>query len=274
MKAGHRMFLDRRVPEQRRAWETGLYEDEVLSITTSLVPEDGVFLDVGANVGFYACAVGARIAPRGGTVYAFEPVSSNRRLLRRNVALNRLGDAVTVVPLALGAERGRLVMRRVPVGRAANAVGENMFSDWDRQDVDRKLWPSEEVEVIPLDDWSDSLRRCDVIKVDVEGADLLVLRGGARTIDQFRPVIVAEFNPYWMRQIGQSIDDVRRFAGGADYRIVRLFGRRFLPLPPTHTDADEEVPSYVLFPEEHAQELPEALHESDETPERRSPAGN
>jgi FkbM family methyltransferase len=104
-------------------------------------------------------------------------------------------------------------MRRIPVGSAANAVGENMFSDWDRQDVDRHGWPSEEVDVLSLDEWSDRIHRCDVIKVDVEGADLLVLRGGARTIEKFRPVILAEFNPYWMRQIGQSVDDVRRFAG-------------------------------------------------------------
>jgi hypothetical protein len=38
-----------------------------------------------------------------------------------------------------------------------------------------------------------------------------------------------------------------------------LFGDRFLPLLPTHTDADEDVPSYVLLPEERAEELAEAL---------------
>ena len=98
-----------------------------------------------------------------------------------------------------------------------------------------------------------------VLKIDVEGADLLVLLGATQTIKRFRPVIFAEFNPYWMRQIGQSLDDVRRFAKGAGYRVVRLFADRFLPLPPTHTDSDQEVPSYVLLPEEKSAALPDAF---------------
>jgi FkbM family methyltransferase len=259
MRAGYSMFLDRRVPEQRHASETGIYEDEALSVATKLMPDHGVFVDVGANIGFYVCAVGVAVAPTGGEVIAFEPVASNRRRLRKNVALNRLGGVVTVVPLALGAERKRLVMRRVPIGHAANAVGENMFSAWDREDVDRHGWPSEEVDVVPLDEWSHSLRRCDVLKIDVEGADLLVLRGGMQTINRFRPIIFAEFNPYWMRQIGQTLDDVRRFAQGAGYRVARLFGDRFLPLPPTHADSDQEVPNYVLLPEEKSAALPDGL---------------
>ena len=259
MKAGYSMFLDRRVPEQRLASETGIYEDEMLSLATKLMPGDGVFIDVGANIGFYVCVVGAAVARTGGEVFAFEPVSSNRRRLQRNIALNRLEGVVTIVPLALGAGRGKLVMRRAPVGNAANAVGENMFSAWDREAVDRHRWPSEEVDVVPLDEWSHRLRRCDVLKIDVEGADLLVLLGATQTIKRFRPVIFAEFNPYWMRQIGQSLDDVRRFAKGAGYRVVRLFADRFLPLPPTHTDSDQEVPSYVLLPEEKSAALPDAF---------------
>ena len=259
MKAGYRMFLDRRVPEQRLARETGVYEDDVLSVAVKLMPADGVFVDVGANIGFYVCAVGTAVARTGGEVVAFEPVASNRRRLRRNVSLNRLGGVVTIVPLALGADRGRLVMRRVPFGRASNAVGENMFSAWNLEDVDRRGWPSEEVDVLPLDDWSHHLRLCDVLKIDVEGADLLVLQGAAKTIERFRPVILAEFNPYWMRQIGQSLEEVRRFAAESGYRIFRLFDDQFCPLPPGHEDSDHEVPSYVLLPDERGSLLPTGL---------------
>ena len=259
MRAGYRMFLDQRVPEQRLACETGIYEDDVLSLAAKVMPADGVFVDVGANIGFYVCAVGTAVARTGGEVFAFEPVASNRRRLKKNIALNHLEDVATVVPLALGAERGRLVMRRVPFGRAANAVGENMFSAWDREDVDRRGWPSEEVDVLPLDEWGHRLRRCDVMKIDVEGADLLVLRGAVQTIHLLRPIILAEFNPYWMRQIGQSLVDVRRFAEENGYRIIRFFDGRFRPLPPGHEDSEGEVPSYVLLPEERRSGLPDAL---------------
>ena len=134
-----------------------------------------------------------------------------------------------------------------------------MFSAWDREAVDRNGWLSEEVDVLTLDEWSHRLRRCDVLKIDVEGADLLVLLGGMQTIKRFRPIIFAEFNPYWMRQIGQSLDDVRRFVRSVGYRVARLFDYRFLPLPPTHADSDHEVPNYWLVPEEKSAALPDAF---------------
>ncbi len=176
--------------------------------------------------------------------------------------MNRIGSLVTVLPYALGVEPGTLVMRRIPIGDAANAVGENMLSDWDRDSVDRNGWSREEVEVIVLDDWASALTRCDVVKVDVEGADLLVLQGGMETIHRFRPIVLAEFNPYWMKQIHQSLGDVRRFARQVDYRILRLFGDRFLPPGDFYAEDDDsnvEVPSYLLIPEERVAELTEVL---------------
>ncbi len=58
MQGGYLMLADIRVPEQRETWRTGLYEDRVLSPARRLVPDNGVFVDFGANVGFYTCGVG------------------------------------------------------------------------------------------------------------------------------------------------------------------------------------------------------------------------
>jgi FkbM family methyltransferase len=218
------------------------------------VPDGGIFLGI-ANVGFYTCGIGSDLARRGGRVFAFEPESSNRRRLRRNVALNRLAALVTVLPFALGEKRGRLVVRRIPIGDAANAVGENMLSEWDRDAVDRAGWIREEVDLIRLDDWSSHLERCDVIKVDVEGADLAVLTGGISTIMRFRPLILAEFNPYWMKQIGQGMTDIHAHARLTRYDIYRLFGERFRPVGSDHVDREDEVPSYFLVPEERVPEI-------------------
>lgn len=259
MTAGYTMLVDLRIEEQRDVWRTGVYEDRPLSLARRLVPDGGVFVDVGANVGFYTCGVGSDLARRGGTVFAFEPVSANRRRLAQNILVNRLGRVVTVLPCALGVQPGTLVMRRIPIGDAANAVGENMLSAWDRDRVDRNGWAREEVKVLPLDEWSAGLSRCDVVKVDVEGADLLVLQGGAKTIRRFRPVVFAEFNPYWMKQISQSLEDVRQFARRIDYEILRLFGNRFLAIGDLHRDQDDEVPNYLLIPHERVADLSEAL---------------
>jgi FkbM family methyltransferase len=259
MTAGYTMLVDLRLEEQRDAWRTGQYEDLPLSLARRLVPDGGVFVDVGANVGFYTCGVGSELARRGGTVFAFEPVSANRRRLAQNILLNRLVRVVTVLPCALGVEPRTLVMRRIPIGGAANAVGENMLSEWDRDSVNRDGWARETVKVVPLDEWSADLSRCDVVKVDVEGADLLVLRGGTKTIRRFRPVVFAEFNPYWMKQISQNLEDVRQFAREIDYEMLRLFGDRFVAIGDFHRDRDDEVPNYLLIPQERAAALSELL---------------
>ncbi len=66
MTAGYSMLVDLRFQEQREAWRTGVYEDHPLSLARRLVPDGGVFLDIGANVGFYTCGVGSKLARGGG----------------------------------------------------------------------------------------------------------------------------------------------------------------------------------------------------------------
>ncbi len=244
------MLLDLRVPEQREAWRIGDYEPDLMELASRLVPADGVILDVGANIGFFACAIGRRAAEAGARIHCFEPVSSNRARLRRNIRLNGLGATISVHPLALGDRSGTLVMRRVPAGEASNAVGENMLSDWDRGTVDRESWPTEEAELSRLDDWGRDLARCDLIKIDVEGADLLVLRGAVATLARLRPTVLAELNPYWMRQIGQGLDDARALAREIDYAVLRLGSGRWVPLEESHRDGDLDPTAYLLLPRE------------------------
>lgn len=68
------------------------------------------------------------------------------------------------------------------------------------------------------------------MKIDVEGADLNVLVGGRKLLESFRPEILAEFNPYWMKQIGQSFDDVLEFFAPLDYEFFREIDGTFHPL--------------------------------------------
>jgi hypothetical protein len=66
MKHGYRMLVDLKVPEQREAWRTGTYEDRMIGLARKALPDGGVFLDIGANVGFYACGVGVDARRRKG----------------------------------------------------------------------------------------------------------------------------------------------------------------------------------------------------------------
>jgi len=143
----------------------------------------GVFVDVGAYVGFYSVLV----ARRGWRVVAFEPNPINLILLRYNIAFHDVGDRVVIVDKAAGDVHGwaRFSMSSSP--------SESSFTKYLRDEL-RLL--DIVVEVATIDSVLESLGIGDVdnlvMKVDVEGFGLRVLRGARRTIERFRPFILFE----------------------------------------------------------------------------------
>lgn len=128
----------------------------------------GLAVDVGAGVGnhtlWFAAVCGLR-------VIAVEPLDHER--LTRNVALNELGELVTVWPLALGDKAGRGKVTGAP----AHVIGASFPADG--------LVP-----VGLLDDYN--LSGVSLLKIDVEGMEPQVLRGARETIARERPLIFAE----------------------------------------------------------------------------------
>ncbi|MWG33127.1 FkbM family methyltransferase [Halomarina oriensis] len=129
-----------------------------------LQPTDTVW-DVGGNVGSWACFG----ASRGASVVTFEPVEANRRALARNVARNGLGDRVDVRSVALSNEAG--IASFTLDNRCADGAGAgrgSLLDDWQDGAV-------VEVETARGDEVAADTP--DVLKVDVEGAEAMVLDG-------------------------------------------------------------------------------------------------
>lgn len=246
------MILDLGSEEQRLAYESGEWEGPAVRKCLELLPRAGVALDIGAQVGLFACPFGMHLKAGGGRVYAFEPARSNYERLLENLSLNELKDSVSVARIALGSEPGKIEMRVMPGSPTNNAIGSNMLSAHDLANVDEAEWSREWVDVIRLDAWADEagLERCDLIKIDVEGADLNVLKGGRKLLESFRPAVLAEFNPYWMKQIGQNFDDVSEFFASLDYQFFREIDGVFIPFTHDRVETDLEVTSYLLRPRE------------------------
>ncbi|TDB98364.1 FkbM family methyltransferase, partial [Nonomuraea longispora] len=99
------------------AWDTaimpsvsaGYYEEFEVTLFERLAAASRTILDVGANIGIYACT-GAAHLPPGGTLIAYEPVPENLTYLRRNLDHNDLAAHVTVEALAVGATPGELTV--------------------------------------------------------------------------------------------------------------------------------------------------------------------
>ena len=157
------------------------------------------FFDIGANVGFITM-LGARLVGPSGTVVAFEPVPQNVAAIRRNLGMNSIGWA-QVRETAVGDHSGsaKLIVSDVS---AFSRLAHVSVPTGARETIDVAVSSIDELvargEVPPP----------DVVKIDVEGAELEVIEGMRNTITEHRPVLLCEVHdcnvPYMqlMRSLG------------------------------------------------------------------------
>jgi FkbM family methyltransferase len=161
---------------------SGMFEVRLVKALSSLLPDDGVVLDVGANIGPITLPLAARCP--SGVVHAFEPVASTRRFLERNTSVV---PNVKVHGIGLGDFNGSRTIHvhpRHPGGAHTGGEAEEGEN-------------TERIEIMTLDAWAaaNNIERIDMIKVDIEGDELAFLAGAAQTLRRFRPVLAVECNP-------------------------------------------------------------------------------
>jgi FkbM family methyltransferase len=168
------------VAGSRPSYVLGTAEPEVTSfLATNIRPNDVVF-DLGANVGYFTL-VAAQLVRPSGRVVAVEPLPSNVAALRRNVELNKL-ENVTVVEAAVSNSEGT----------ASLALGD---SDQSSSLILQRGATSIEVPTVTIDGLVRSLDvEPSLIKMDVEGAELGVIEGGANTLSTARPTVLCELH--------------------------------------------------------------------------------
>ncbi len=135
-----------------------LYEPEEIELILKHMGEDDIVLDLGANVGNHAIALAA-VRPRA-TIHVFEPIKKTCELLRRNIALNALTNIdASNLDIAVDAEDGVLNMvQRINLASSREAK-EGIGPAIPKRAL-RALWPE----------------RVDFIKMDVEGAELRIIK--------------------------------------------------------------------------------------------------
>jgi FkbM family methyltransferase len=184
------------------------WEGDVVRLLERTLRPGATFVDVGANVGFHS-VVAARLVGPDGRVFSIEPDPFSLALLRANLWRHRCSNA-TVFPVAAAAEPGRARLAPDAEGRSGSS-----------------LVPAGgvEVEAARLDDLLGGAV-VDVLKVDVEGAEPLVLRGAQETIARSpRLVVVVEFRREPHLDGGSPEDVLALYASlGFDLCLLRPSG--------------------------------------------------
>ncbi len=187
----------------------GSYEREETDYLVPLIRPDDVCFDVGANAGYYTTLMAQ--SARLGSVHAFEPDPVCGALLQLNVRINRL-ENVVLNPVVLGATPGRVQFVR------ATDSGFNSLRDTGRRPVSGTF----QVTMNTMDAYAESsgIRRVDVLKIDVEGAEGLVIEGARRLLEdastQPRLILLELFEPN-QRPFGSKIEDIVTRLGRCGY---------------------------------------------------------
>ena len=182
--AGYTILLDMQVDKD---YWLGTYEPELQSALHTLIPAGAVIFDVGANIGYVSLLL-AKAAGENGKIFAFEALPSNVEQLRRNVALNGMERRVTVVSCAVTQAPGPvrfLVHASGGMGKAAGSAGR-----------DERYQSEVSVPGISLDDfvYGQGNPPPQVVKMDIEGGEVMALPGMHRLLTESRPLMLMELH--------------------------------------------------------------------------------
>jgi FkbM family methyltransferase len=171
-------------------------------------------VDLGANVGYYAIMAAWNLRhSRGSVVYAFEPNPLAFDYLQRNKGLNNLNNLIPIQQ-AVGDKSGTMVLYINPGGITFGSLRPYLTH----------LTGSCEVQVTTLDEFLAQYPKSKIglMKIDIEGAELLALRGAKKTIEHDRPVIFYEENEAACQAFGYTVADVRDFLKAFGYRLYLM----------------------------------------------------
>lgn len=191
---------------------SGTYEAHVARLFHEHVKPGMTVLDVGANIGYFAI-LAASLVGASGRVYAVEPNPHNARLLESSRQANGFSH-LTVHQLAAGREPGLLVLNTAYSNGTTATPSRELAA----------LMASQTVPCIDLDTLLAATPRLDLVKIDVEGAELNALTGARALLERFRPVILSEFSPPMLEGISQgSGEDYLRYLVDLGY-VISVIG--------------------------------------------------
>lgn len=190
---------------------------ETLWFTRCVKPGDTV-VDVGANVGHYTL-LAAKLVGEQGRVFAFEPDPVSFALLERNVRLNGLRNVV-LERKAVSNAPGRLLLYVAAENKGDHRIYQP--SDEERESV--------EVEAVTLDDYfAGDPRGVDFVKIDTQGAEVVILEGMQRMLRENRDLHLAvEYWPWGLADFGTRAERLLELLHG--FRYFNLAGPAAGPL--------------------------------------------
>ncbi|WP_300660338.1 FkbM family methyltransferase [Fluviicola sp.] len=179
-------------------FETGTYEKGTIQLLQTYLKEGSVFLDIGANIGLMS-VIASKYVGKSGVVYAVEANPKTIPILQANIDLNACKN-VEVIPVALSDITGTAVLFE---NWEVNRGGASLISQ-------SKEEQGLEVKMERLDDLFDENTPIQLVKIDVEGFEPQVIRGGMNWFRKQQPVFIIEVSEKREKEVGPSPAEVMK----------------------------------------------------------------
>lgn len=228
-------------------WMGSLQEEKAILFMLRIIQPQTIFIDVGANVGLYALAAAQKIHSEN--IYALEPCEGTFCVLRKNIRLNQIPN-IKAFPIALGDYSGEAQLYI----NSRNKEGLNTLGKPSHPCC--RIVGKETVPIMTLDEFVEGqgISRVDVMKVDVEGAELQVFRGGRNLLQrEDAPLILYESASVCTKGFDYHPVEIMWLLDEWGYRFFEINDKndQLIPTLSPHVYKDILVavkPSHPLFP--------------------------
>ncbi len=199
---------------QQHIYFLGSWDERGLKFLKNLLKENDVFFDIGANIGAYSL-VASKIVGPGGKVHAFEPVSAVFERLEYNIGLNGLNN----ITANQNAVYQTSEVLELFVSAKQNAGMSSIFHH------DTESGKVEKVQAISIDEYveKENIRKIDLVKIDIEGAEFFALQGMKKSLKRFRPVILMEVSAEVLNNTNIQGSEILDTMKDLNYSIRRIF---------------------------------------------------
>ncbi len=254
---GTRLYLSLGNDLSRQIYIAGCIDPNEFAFLDRFLRPGMTVLDAGANEGVYTIFAAKRVGSEG-SVWAFEPSHREVSRLERNLDLNKL--SARVFPVALADSAGEAELAIAAYGHEGlNTLGAFVH--------DIEAGRKERVQVARLDDVvnQNPPAGLDMIKIDVEGAELRLLKGATATLQRYRPIVLLEVSDAALRQQGSSREELLDYLRAHGYEMYLFDPYSGFPspaIPGAYSDNMIAAPAGISLPDAVYRPWPETGNES------------
>lgn len=221
-----------------------MYEQEDSEMLYKLVSDNDTIFDIGANIGWYSNHLSKKLP--GATIYSFEPIPETFAQVKRNTELNGAKN-INLNNFAFSDAVQTLTFYYSPT-----ITGASSSQNITENDNMVKL----ECQANTIDNFvkEKGITKLDFVKCDVEGAELMVYKGGPDTFEKYKPIIFTEMLRKWAAKFNYHPNDIISYFKGFGYNCYTSHEGKLIPID-TVTDATLETNFFFLHPVRHADKI-------------------